>query len=77
MARPKSKRRSVPAAQEQPTDWLPLAALAGLMGGFLLAYLAAEMAFYLRPHPLHWLIATLGGGAGYAGGLVWDRLGVR
>ncbi len=51
---------------------MPLSALAGIMAGFLLAYLIAEMALYLRPHPLHWLVAAIGGGIGYAGGLAWD-----
>ena len=73
MARPKSRRVTRAARQQAPArDWLPLAALAGIMGGFLLAYMAAEVALYVRPHPLHWLVAAVGGGIGYAGGLAWD-----
>ncbi len=73
MARPKPRRVARATQHTAPArDWLPLSALAGIMAGFLLAYLAAEMALYLRPHPLHWLVAAIGGGVGYAGGLAWD-----
>ncbi len=74
MARPKPRRFTQSARQDNSVnrDWMPLSALAGIMAGFLLAYLIAEMALYLRPHPLHWLVAAIGGGIGYAGGLAWD-----
>ena len=79
MARPKRKRRTgggsaTPAASK---DWLPLTAFLGLMAGFLIAYMGAEVALYLRPHPMHWLVAAIGGGVGYIGGLVWNRYSVR
>ncbi len=73
MARPKSRRLTRTTHQDAPArDWLPFSAMVGTMVGFLLTYLVAEMALYMRPHPLHWLVAATGGGIGYAGGLVWN-----
>ncbi len=79
MARPKPRSSRRPrASQPAPKrDWLPFAAFVGLTGGFLAAYLAAEMVLYLRPHPLHWLIAALGGVVGYGGGMAWQYFNTR
>lgn len=73
MARPKRRRLSTSQPQKANTDWMPWPAFVGLSAGLLTAYLAAEVALYLRPHPLHWGVAALGAGVGYASGLLWAR----
>ncbi len=71
MARARVKRRR----EEKPRDWLPLVAFLGTMAGFLGAYLGAEVLLGTRPHPLHWLVAGVGGLLGYLGGMIryWRR----
>lgn len=54
-------------------DLLPLSALIGLAGGFLIFFLVAEVGFYSRTHPLHWLTAAGGGALGYLIGLAYER----
>jgi hypothetical protein len=49
-------------------------AVFGLVGAGLLAYLVGETSLASRPHPLHWAVALLGGGLGYAGGLAFYKL---
>ncbi len=52
-------------------ELLPLPALGGLVFGFLLGFIAAEVAFYVRPHPLHWAVAAGGGALGYLIGVFY------
>lgn len=54
-----------------------LEALAGLVVGFPLAYLAAEGLLPGPMHPVHWLITALGAGVGYLVGTVVFRLKER
>lgn len=48
-----------------------------LLGGFFASYLGAEAVLAVRPHPLHWLVAGIGGvvagGIGYSVTL-WRRM---
>lgn len=55
------------------TDWLPLAALGGLVAGFFILFLGAEVTLSIRPHPVHWLAAAGGGVLFYLVGLVYAR----
>lgn len=52
---------------------MPLSALVGLAGGFFLAFIFAEIVLGQSIHPLHWGVAALGAGAGYMGGLLYER----
>lgn len=76
MARPRTKRHVRPRQRSQVKkgEWMPLAAFAGLMAGFFVAYLGAEMALSARIHPIHWTVAGGGGVLGYLGGMVWYRV---
>jgi hypothetical protein len=53
------------------TDRLPLVAAVGVGLGFLGAYVGAEAALNGSVHPLHWLVALVGGLLGYGIGMVW------
>ncbi len=73
MARPKRRTHASVSQRNKPQrDWFPLSAFAGTFGGFLLAYIAAEGVYYLRPHPFHWGVAAIGGILGYVLGMGWD-----
>ena len=55
------------------TDWIPLAALGGLVVGFFTLFLGAEVTLSTRPHPVHWLAAAGGGAFFYLAGLLYAR----
>ncbi len=50
-----AKKRKPP--KRQSDDGLPLIVFMASLGGGILGYLAGEMAFYTRPHPVHWTVA--------------------
>lgn len=52
---------------------LPLPALGALAFGFFFFFLASEIGFYGRGHPLHWLTAAGGAALGYLIGLFYSR----
>jgi hypothetical protein len=68
-----SKRRSPKITPEEDAQSV---AFFGLIGGFFLSYLGAEVVIAQRPHPLHWLAggvgAVLAGGVSY-GLTLWRR----
>ncbi len=53
------------------TDRLPLVAVMGVGMGFLGAYVGAETILNNSVHPLHWLVALVGGVLGYGMGMAW------
>ena len=70
----KRRRTSLPpgrARRATSVGLLPLPALGALAFGFFLFFLTGEIAFYARPHPVHWLTAAGGGALAYLGGLFY------
>lgn len=51
-----------------------LEGLAGLVIGLLVAYLGAEAGLPGNRHPLHWVLAAVGGGVGYLIGDIIARV---
>ncbi len=66
--RARLRRRNPDPAQDE-IGLLPLPALAGLAFGFFGFFLASEVAFATRPHPIHWVVAAGGGALSYLAGL--------
>ena len=66
-------RRTTQTPVPPQADWMPLQAIGGLAAVGFPAYIVAEAALSSRLHPLHWLVAVVGGVLGYVGGLLLYR----
>ena len=66
-------RRTTQTPAPPQTDWMPLQAIGGLAAVAFPAYIVAEAALSSTLHPLHWLVAVVGGLLGYVGGLLLYR----
>jgi ABC-type antimicrobial peptide transport system permease subunit len=68
-----SKRKSTAISPKEDAE---SAGYLGLFGGFILAYITAEITLAAQPHPIHWLVAGTGavliGAAAY--GITFWRL---
>ena len=70
----KTKTRKLTKQKEKTTSsGLPMIVVALIAGGLLLGYLAGEIVFYARSHPVHWATALMFGLLGYIVGLVIYR----
>ena len=61
------------SSRKHVSDGPPLIVFMTSMGGGVMGYLAGEMAFYTRPHSIHWTVALTGILLGYLTGLIIYR----